>query len=101
MKTLTRAIGTVVLVLAVGFFALVKVNEKGVISGNLSAWVFSTSEHLTAIWDNTLFFLKAEGYVAPKSTEPTPTAEPQVQTPVPEVQYFTPTQSPDLTLPPQ
>lgn len=65
MKTLLRAIGSLVVVICLAAFVLFKLNEKGFISGNLAAWVTSVTEHVMGIKDETKDFLEEEGITLP------------------------------------
>ena len=49
-------------------FVLFKLNEKGFISGNLSHWVTTMTEHITGIKNSTEDFLHEEGYLLPTAT---------------------------------
>lgn len=68
MKTITRVIGTVVIVAVLAGFVLYKLNEKGFISGNLAEWVTVMTEHITGIKNETEDFLHEEGYLIPTAT---------------------------------
>ena len=68
MKTVTRFIGIVVIIAVLAGFVLYKLNERGFISGNLSAWVTVMTEHITGIKKDTENFLHEEGYLLPTAT---------------------------------
>ena len=53
MKSITRFIGVVVLVAVLSGFVLFKLNEKGFLSGNLSEWITTMTEHILGIKDST------------------------------------------------
>ena len=73
MKSLMRFIGIVVVVVILAGFVLYKLNERGFISGNLSEWVSTMTEHITGIKDSTEDFLHEEGYLLPTATiDPNP-----------------------------
>lgn len=92
MKTLLRAIGTLVVVICLAAFVLFKLNEKGFISGSLSAWVTSITEHVMGIKDETKDFLEEEGITLP-------TARPaQTEAPVSEGPALT---SPETQISPE
>jgi hypothetical protein len=79
MKSLTRFIGTLVVVLVLAGFVLFKLNEKGFLSGNLSHWITVMTQHVTGIVNDTEDFLHEEGYLLPTATiDPN-----QTQTPTP------------------
>lgn len=65
MKTLLRAIGSLVVVICLAAFVLFKLNEKGFISGALSEWVTSITNHVIGIKDETKDFLEEEGITIP------------------------------------
>ena len=68
MKSITRFIGAVVLVAVLSGFVLFKLNEKGFLSGNLSEWITTMTEHVLGIKDSTEDFLHEEGYLLPTAT---------------------------------
>ena len=68
MKSLTRFIGTLVVVLVLAGFVLFKLNEKGFLSGNLSRWITVMTQHVTGIVNDTEDFLHEEGYLLPTAT---------------------------------
>ncbi|MBQ3652637.1 MAG: hypothetical protein IJQ45_10705 [Clostridia bacterium] len=68
MKSITRFIGVVVLVAVLSGFVLFKLNEKGFLSGNLSEWITTMTEHILGIKDSTEDFLHEEGYLLPTAT---------------------------------
>lgn len=68
MRSITRFIGVVVLVAVLSGFVLFKLNEKGFLSGNLSEWISTMTEHVLGIKDSTEDFLHEEGYLLPTST---------------------------------
>ena len=73
MKSLMRFIGIVVVVVILAGFVLYKLNERGFISGNLSEWVSTMTEHITGIKDSTEDFLHEEGNLLPTATiDPNP-----------------------------
>lgn len=74
MKTILRIIGTIVVIVVLAGFVLFKLNEKGFVSGALSQWIASVSQHITGISDDTKDFLLDEGYI--HSTETPSPAEP-------------------------
>ena len=53
MRSITRFIGVVVLVAVLSGFVLFKLNEKGFLSGNLSEWISTMTEHVLGIKDST------------------------------------------------
>ena len=79
MTSLMRILGTLVVIVALAGFVLYKLNEKGFISGNLSSWVTSMTNHVMGIKDDTEEFLHEEGYFLPTATiDPT---QPQATAP--------------------
>lgn len=68
MRSITRFIGAVVLVAVLSGFVLFKLNEKGFLSGNLSEWISTMTEHVIGIKDSTEDFLHEEGYLLPTAT---------------------------------
>ena len=68
MKSLMRFIGTVVVIVVLAGFVLFKLNEKGFLSGNLSHWITSMTEHVIGIKNDTENFLHEEGYLLPTAT---------------------------------
>ncbi len=68
MKSLTRFIGTVVVIAVLAGFVLYKLNDKGFLSGNLSQWITVMTEHITGIKNDTEDFLHEEGYLLPTAT---------------------------------
>lgn len=86
MKTLLRAIGSLVVVICLAAFVLFKLNEKGFISGALSEWVTSITNHVIGIKDETKDFLEEEGITIPtarpaQSEEPVSTDAPVLTSP--------------------
>lgn len=86
MKTLLRAIGSLVVVICLAAFVLFKLNEKGFISGALSEWVTSITNHVIGIKDETKDFLEEEGITIPtarpaQSEEPASTDAPVLTSP--------------------
>ncbi len=81
MKTLLRAIGSLVVVICLAAFVLFKLNEKGFISGSLSAWVTSITAHVMGIKDETKDFLEEEGITLP-TARPAQTEAPVSEGPV-------------------
>ena len=61
MKEICRLIGTIVLIVALVFFVLCKLNGMGFLTGALKSWTTSVSYHITAIKDDTVVFLHEEG----------------------------------------
>lgn len=68
MKSLTRFIGTVVIVMVLAGFVLFKLNDKGFLSGNLSRWITLMTQHVVGIKNDTMHFLHEEGYLLPTAT---------------------------------
>ena len=68
MKSLMRFIGTVVVIVILAGFVLFKLNEKGFLSGNLSEWISTMTEHILGIKNDTEDFLHEEGYLLPTAT---------------------------------
>ena len=68
MKSITRFIGVVVLVAVLAGFVLFKLNERGFLSGNLSQWISTMTEHVLGIKNDTEDFLHEEGYLLPTAT---------------------------------
>ena len=68
MKSITRFIGAVVLIAVLAGFVLFKLNEKGFLSGNLSEWISTMTEHILGIKNDTEDFLHEEGYLLPTAT---------------------------------
>ena len=73
MISVTRFIGAVVLIVVLAGFVLFKLNEKGFLSGNLSEWISTVTEHVLGIKNDTEDFLHEEGYLLPTATiDPNP-----------------------------
>ena len=68
MKSITRFIGVVVLIVVLAGFVLFKLNERGFLSGNLSQWISTMTEHVLGIKNDTEDFLHEEGYLLPTAT---------------------------------
>ena len=68
MKSITRFIGAVVIIAVLAGFVLFKLNEKGFLSGNLSQWSSTMTEHVLGIKNDTEDFLHEEGYLLPTAT---------------------------------
>ena len=68
MKSITRFIGAVVLIVVLAGFVLFKLNERGFLSGNLSQWISTMTEHVLGIKNDTENFLHEEGYLLPTVT---------------------------------
>ena len=68
MKSITRFIGAVVIIAVLAGFVLFKLNEKGFLSGNLSQWISTMTEHVLGIKNDTEDFLHEEGYLLPTAT---------------------------------
>ena len=68
MKSITRFIGAVVLIVVLAGFVLFKLNERGFLSGNLSQWISTMTEHVLGIKNDTEDFLHEEGYLLPTAT---------------------------------
>lgn len=68
MKFINRVVGALVIIIALAFFLLVKVNKLGFLKGTFSDWVTDVNIHIRAIYEDTRNFMTNEGITLPTVT---------------------------------
>lgn len=97
MKTILKAIGFIVLVIVLAALVLYFLNDRGYLSGDLSEWIDSMTDHVTGMTDETKEFLEDEGILTPKpdtTPEVVPTSEPTTEPTAEPIQTAEPVTAP-------